>query len=62
MLKFTFIFVQLDAAILDGTPTSNYTYVLDKKTSTIIKWSKWSNVDVNTVGESLQKLQLQNGG
>ena len=43
-------FVQLDAGIQDGTPTSNYTYVWTKN-STVINGQTGPTLDVNAEGE-----------
>jgi gliding motility-associated-like protein len=54
-------FVQLDAAILDGTPTSNYTYVWTKD-GTIISGQNGPTLDVNTAGEYTVTVTTLNGG
>lgn len=54
-------FVELDAAILDGTPTSNYTYVWTKD-GVILGGQNNPTLDVNTEGEYTVTVTTVGGG
>jgi gliding motility-associated-like protein len=54
-------FVQLDAAILDGTPTSNYTYTWTKD-GAVIGGQNGPTLDVNTEGEYTVTVTTVSGG
>ena len=54
-------FVQLDAAIVDGTPTSNYTYVWTKD-GTVINGQNSPTLDVNAEGEYTVTVTTLSGG
>ena len=54
-------FVQLDAAILDGTPTTNYTYVWTKDTA-VLAGQNGPTLDVNQEAEYTVTVTNVNGG
>jgi hypothetical protein len=53
--NFTFLFVQLNAGIKDGSPTSNYTYVWTKNAA-VINGQTAPTLDVNAEGEYTVEL------